>query len=597
MTFEDLLALATVVRDESTDEANTALRIGSLLLNIINKMSEIETTPGESPELRTSGEFVQTKLPSGVSWINLYNKNVAFQKTDTYIQWKFGDGSWVNLVALSEITGSNGLSAYQIALLNGFVGTSEEWLESLQGQDGSPDTAAQIRDKINTLTGEDRLAVAVLKDFVTAVLGQIQTEVPARSSQFSSGPIAELETLYLNSTQFTITFEKHRIYGSRNLPIYALLNIVFTDAKPTIKTIVTHSGPWSPSIFADVYATSSGNYSSTSAMLADQASQTVNLIYRVGTTYWKYRGTTTGILETDYKQIRIVYKGSAYLTGLDNVNVLTFEYKDTHQEGGEVITDVVVVENIAITNGNLDPAKPDLDNIIRLGFNDNLNNTSWWASHINLEITDDASSDFIDLGGGDFSFRTCTNNNNSTGGVIIATISDQLREAMANASRITVLLRVRRVSPTSATTVFHFGIMSPDGSLGLRTEFDITNSRLGTRIKGGNYRSASSSLVFQQAEWIEVAFQYDPTLGSNHMKFFARAAGYSPAIPMSLIGQVNVTQPRPFFESGVTNIYFNVEANGIGRRNNVEYDWCDVILNKTMALADIEARFDANNSI
>lgn len=429
------------------------------------------------------------------------------------------------------------------------------------------------------------------------VEAEIQTEVPARSSQFSSGPIAELETLYLNSTQFTITFEKHRIYGSRNLPIYALLNIVFTDAKPTIKTIVTHSGPWSPSIFADVYATSSGNYSSTSAMLADQASQTVNLIYRVGTTYWKYRGTTTGILETDYKQIRIVYKGSAYLTGIDHVNVLTFEYKDTHLEGLEVITDCVVIENIAITNGNLDPAKPDLDNIIRLGFNDNLNNTSWWSSHINLEITDDVSSDFIDLGGGDFSFRTCTNNANSTGGVIIATISDQLREAMTNASRITVLLRVRRVSPASATTVFHFAIMSPDASLGLRTEFDITNSRLGTRIKGGNYRSASSSLVFQQAEWIEVAFHYDPTLGSNHMKFFARAAGYTPPIPMSLIGQVNVTQPRPFFEPGVTNIYFNVEASGIGRRNNVEYDWCEVILNKSMALADIEARFDANAAI
>jgi hypothetical protein len=33
--------------------------------------------------------------------------------------------------------GAPGLSAYQIAVLNGFVGTEEEWLESLAGSDDS----------------------------------------------------------------------------------------------------------------------------------------------------------------------------------------------------------------------------------------------------------------------------------------------------------------------------------------------------------------------------------------------------------------------------------------------------------------------------
>jgi hypothetical protein len=32
--------------------------------------------------------------------------------------------------------GAAGLSAYQVALANGFVGTEAEWLESLRGQDG-----------------------------------------------------------------------------------------------------------------------------------------------------------------------------------------------------------------------------------------------------------------------------------------------------------------------------------------------------------------------------------------------------------------------------------------------------------------------------
>jgi hypothetical protein len=34
--------------------------------------------------------------------------------------------------------GANGLSAYEVAVLNGFVGTQEEWLLSLAGEDGDP---------------------------------------------------------------------------------------------------------------------------------------------------------------------------------------------------------------------------------------------------------------------------------------------------------------------------------------------------------------------------------------------------------------------------------------------------------------------------
>lgn len=36
------------------------------------------------------------------------------------------------------IKGKDGKSAYQIAVDKGFVGTEEEWLASLQGEDGEP---------------------------------------------------------------------------------------------------------------------------------------------------------------------------------------------------------------------------------------------------------------------------------------------------------------------------------------------------------------------------------------------------------------------------------------------------------------------------
>lgn len=61
-------------------------------------------------------------------------------------------------------TGQAGLSAYEIALKNGFVGTEEEWLLSLEGKDG--DTPIKGTDY---WTNEDK---AEIKSYVDeAILG------------------------------------------------------------------------------------------------------------------------------------------------------------------------------------------------------------------------------------------------------------------------------------------------------------------------------------------------------------------------------------------------------------------------------------------
>jgi hypothetical protein len=50
--------------------------------------------------------------------------NITFTETDpVFIQWLADNPE-------------NGLNAYQIAVLNGFIGTQQEWLDSLKGQDG-----------------------------------------------------------------------------------------------------------------------------------------------------------------------------------------------------------------------------------------------------------------------------------------------------------------------------------------------------------------------------------------------------------------------------------------------------------------------------
>ncbi|MGN1298078.1 MAG: hypothetical protein ACI4VH_06680 [Clostridia bacterium] len=57
---------------------------------------------------------------------------------------------WKPLSKNTSTTGTNGKSAYEIAVENGFTGTEEEWLASLKGQDG-----ASGKDGINGTNGID----------------------------------------------------------------------------------------------------------------------------------------------------------------------------------------------------------------------------------------------------------------------------------------------------------------------------------------------------------------------------------------------------------------------------------------------------------
>ena len=62
---------------------------------------------------------------------------------------------------------ANGMSAYQVAVTNGFVGTEAQWLASLVGPKGDPGTTAVdilSTDPNNNLTiGTDGKLVAVTK--------------------------------------------------------------------------------------------------------------------------------------------------------------------------------------------------------------------------------------------------------------------------------------------------------------------------------------------------------------------------------------------------------------------------------------------------
>ena len=85
------------------------------------------------------------------------NGNI-YQDTFTGNQYKKISGVWVlqqNLVGPQGVTGAdgadgaNGLSAYEVALANGFVGTEQDWLDSLVGPQGPAGTGgSQVYENV-----------------------------------------------------------------------------------------------------------------------------------------------------------------------------------------------------------------------------------------------------------------------------------------------------------------------------------------------------------------------------------------------------------------------------------------------------------------
>jgi hypothetical protein len=82
-------------------------------------------------------------LRDGDIWYDTLTSGRAYVYSETIEAW----------IDLSPgLAGSNGLSAYQIAVENGFVGTVTEWLASLQGEQGAPSDAT-LKTNVETLTG------------------------------------------------------------------------------------------------------------------------------------------------------------------------------------------------------------------------------------------------------------------------------------------------------------------------------------------------------------------------------------------------------------------------------------------------------------
>lgn len=72
-----------------------------------------------------------------------------------------------------------GYSAYEVAVINGFVGTVGEWLESLRGEPGAVDFESLTEDQIAMLKGD----AFTYEDFTEEQLAELKGEQGEQGEQ------------------------------------------------------------------------------------------------------------------------------------------------------------------------------------------------------------------------------------------------------------------------------------------------------------------------------------------------------------------------------------------------------------------------------
>ena len=90
--------------------------------------------------------------------------------------FRYEDFTPEQLEALKGPKGEDGLSAFNIAQLNGFQGTYVEWLKSLKGKDGASATADNAKDLL--LQGNVWCESASVDDVLTALIGNTGKPFP-----------------------------------------------------------------------------------------------------------------------------------------------------------------------------------------------------------------------------------------------------------------------------------------------------------------------------------------------------------------------------------------------------------------------------------
>lgn len=110
--------------------------------------------------LDSTKKRIHLTVNPGLDGLSAYEVAVANGFVGTEAEWLaslVGDDGYTPVKGVDYFDGddgTDGLSAYEVAVSNGFVGTEAEWLESLQGTDGIDGTDATANFKVSDNTDE-----------------------------------------------------------------------------------------------------------------------------------------------------------------------------------------------------------------------------------------------------------------------------------------------------------------------------------------------------------------------------------------------------------------------------------------------------------
>jgi hypothetical protein len=111
--------------DEKGKEVNPVDKTKSVYWRVLDSVELDETLQKEYPEILAM--LMANLSKTGVEM--RYNEGTRF------VEWSYLDtDEWFTLFSADDVT--EGASAYQTAVKNGFEGTEQEWLDSLHGKDG-----------------------------------------------------------------------------------------------------------------------------------------------------------------------------------------------------------------------------------------------------------------------------------------------------------------------------------------------------------------------------------------------------------------------------------------------------------------------------
>ncbi len=284
--------------------------------------------------------------------------------------------------------------------LIGGSGTHATWNIGVAGQQGSPDTPAQIRDKINTLTGEDRIPSSAIKDLPSSE-GSLNTD------QFATVETEKtLRTVFTPSAAHRFDFTQNRDIGTLEAPLRGELDVVRTGGLNKVQVVVISASVRTP------------------AMLVDP------LVQPWGT-----------------KPSWLIVTGNAYATGFKDVNELTFTFHKVWKDGSTSIQNAVVCNIVAHPNFDQETTPWYENLLVNAMYNDNralaatdtlINNVAWDTADSEIRTEAGNNMAFTLLSGSNYAIRT----GQTSGTRLLCILSNAAKAKMENKA-LTVISRFR----------------------------------------------------------------------------------------------------------------------------------------------------------